>query len=641
MKVLIVADVLGEENNGTTIACMNLARYLLSQGDEVTFLCADQYRKGQANYFVVPNLNLTKPLNYILAKNNVTLAKPKKKVINEALQNVDIVHIMIPFPLGVATCKRAKKLGIPVTAGFHCQAENFTAHVHLMNSHFANKRVYKYFYKHFYKYVDAIHYPTAFIRDLFEKEVKKKTNAYIISNGVNNIYRHKEMVRNDKDVFKILFIGRISKEKSHKVLVKAVSLSKYKDKIQLYFAGQGPREKEVLKYSEKVKIKKPIISFMPREDLVNLINSCDLYVHPAEIEIEAISCLEAISCGLVPVISNSPRSATKGFAIDENNLFECNNAKDLANKIDYWFEHPKEKKKRQEEYLDYTKQFEQNYCMQQMRDLLVKYSQDKNQFKGKEVPLHKRFYKSQITDDFAGTNIKTITLPNSYKYINNNIFFKVTAFFLYHLIARPIVFIINKCVYHNKIKNKKVLKKCKKQGYFIYANHTSTMGDAFTPNLLSKKKNYIIVSPDTVSIKGLQNIVKMLGAIPIPNNEITKKNYLSTIGTRINEGKSITIYPEAHIWPFNTEIRDFKSGSFRYPYDLNTPVYCLTNTWHKRRLGKKPRLVTYVDGPFYPNTSLPREEGIIELRNQVYSTMIKRSKEKKQYLYYKYINLEK
>ena len=49
MKVLLVADVLGEENNGTTIACMNLYRYLIQQGDEVKILCCDQDKKAMNN----------------------------------------------------------------------------------------------------------------------------------------------------------------------------------------------------------------------------------------------------------------------------------------------------------------------------------------------------------------------------------------------------------------------------------------------------------------------------------------------------------------------------------------------------------------------------------------------------------------
>ena len=637
MKVLLVADVLGEENNGTTIACMNLYRYLVKQGDEVRILCCDQDKKGKEQYYVVPTLSLGHLIDKIIEKNCVVLAKPKKSIILEALKDVDIVHIMMPFALGEKTAKLAHKLGIPITAGFHVQAENFTAHVQLMNAKWANHLTYKSFYKKLYRYVDAIHYPTHFIRKLFEREIKKKTNGYVISNGVNSIYQHEDVEKISKTngKFNILFIGRLSKEKSHKLLVKAISLSKHKDEIQLYFAGKGPRENETLEYAEKKQINKPIIEFMTRDRLVKLINGCDLYVHPAEIEIEAISCLEAISCGLVPVISNSKRSATNDFALTDKNLFQYNKPQDLADKIDYWIEHPKEKEELSKKYLGYAKKFDQDYCMEQMRKMLLDYVGREKSITGKYT-----YYRDSLHDDFAENNIKTQKLDDNFKIIHTNKFFNFVSFILYYIIAKPIVWLLNKCYYRQKIVNKKVLKECKKKGYFIYANHTAAMGDAFTPNLLSNKRNYVVASHDTFSLPGLRTIVVMLGAIPVFKDGEGYNNYVKAMEYRIKQNRTIALYSEAHIWPYYTDIRPFTGGSFRYPYDMDAPVYCLTNTWVKAKLKRKPKLVTYVDGPFYPDKSLERTKGIEKLRNEVYETMKKRSESVQQYEYIRYIKIE-
>ena len=72
-------------------------------------------------------------------------------------------------------------------------------------------------------------------------------------------------------------------------------------------------------------------------------------------------------CATLPVYWDSKRCATKAFAIDEKNLFKCNDTQDLADKIDYWIEHPEERKQRSKEYLSYTKQFNQTECMKKMR----------------------------------------------------------------------------------------------------------------------------------------------------------------------------------------------------------------------------------------------------------------------------------
>lgn len=383
MNVTIVADVLGKENNGTTIACMNLVRYLKSQGDTVKIVCCDKDKQGSENYYIVPTLNLGRTLNNYIKKNGVSIAWPKETIIQQALKDCDVVHIMTPFMLSRKTLKVARRRNIPVTAGFHCQAENFTSHLNLMNNRFANKLVYKNFYKDFYQYVDAIHYPTKFIKDVFEHAVNHQTNGYVISNGVHD--RYKKIIarkpKSLKDKFVILFIGRYSKEKSHKILLDAVSKCKYKDNIQLIFAGDGPLKEKIIKKAKKLNINTPIMKFYSREELIKVINYSDLYCHPAEVEIEAIACLEAINCGLVPVISNSPKCATKHFALNENNLFKCNDSDDLALKIQYWIEHEDEKNSCSNSYLGYTKQFSQELCMKQMREMLLNTIKEKNEKK--------------------------------------------------------------------------------------------------------------------------------------------------------------------------------------------------------------------------------------------------------------------
>ena len=68
-------------------------------------------------------------------------------------------------------------------------------------------------------------------------------------------------------------------------------------------------------------------------------------MHAATVEIEAIAALEAIACGLVPVIADSKASATPQFALDERSLFKDNDEYSLAEKIDYWYERDDERRR--------------------------------------------------------------------------------------------------------------------------------------------------------------------------------------------------------------------------------------------------------------------------------------------------------
>lgn len=371
MILTVICDVLGKENNGTTIATMNLIRSMRAKGHTVRVVCSDEFRRGEKDFYIIPKLNLG-PINSYLAKNQVELAKPEKSVIMEALDGADAVHFLTPFPVTMRAVRIARRMGLPVTAGFHCQAENFTSHVFMMNSRLANKLVYRIFYRQVYRYVDCVHYPTQFIRDTFEKGCGRKTVGRVISNGVNRVFSpgESEKPAEYKDKFVILFTGRYSKEKSHKLLIRAADLSKYRDRIQLIFAGCGPQEEKLKKLSASLP-NPPAFKFFSREDMVNVIRYSDLYVHPAEIELEAIACLEAISCGLVPVINDSPRSATRYFAQSEKNLFKFNDPKDLAAKIDWWIEHPRERELCSQSYRGYSARFNFDYCMDEMERMII------------------------------------------------------------------------------------------------------------------------------------------------------------------------------------------------------------------------------------------------------------------------------
>ncbi len=191
----------------------------------------------------------------------------------------------------------------------------------------------------------------------------------------------------------------------------------------------------------------------------------------------------------------------------------------------------------------------------------------------------------------------------------------------------PIAFVYTKLVFAHKVIGAEKLKPYRKTGIFIYGNHTQDIGDALIPNMMSARQDkYVIVHPNNVSIPYIGRITPSLGALPLPDDRIAYQNFMKAIKRRIAEGKAIVIYPEAHIWPYYTKIRPFTDVSFHYPINYNSPVFCFTNTYQKRKCSKKPRIVTYVDGPFLPNESIPPKERRKDLRDRVYECMCERAK---------------
>jgi 1-acyl-sn-glycerol-3-phosphate acyltransferase len=237
------------------------------------------------------------------------------------------------------------------------------------------------------------------------------------------------------------------------------------------------------------------------------------------------------------------------------------------------------------------------------------------------------FYTDELKDEFSEAKIVPRIIDKDYKYEHGAIWELFSTIFQ-NILTIPIKVLYSKIKFRITYVGKEKLKPYKKQGYFVYGNHTQAFADTFiTSNCIYPKRNFFIVNPENVSIKGLGNFTQILGAIPLPGDNESRKNFLKHIEYRIKRGDSITIFPEAHIWPYYTKIRPFIAGSFKYPVDLNVPAFAVTNTYQAYGKNKdKVRIVTYIDGPFFPDTNLERHEARQVLRNQVYEVMCERSK---------------
>lgn len=232
------------------------------------------------------------------------------------------------------------------------------------------------------------------------------------------------------------------------------------------------------------------------------------------------------------------------------------------------------------------------------------------------------YYRDELKDEFAGDNIQPKRIDGNYRYLRG----RFPHFFWYRIIAIPLARLYMKLYFHHKIVNKAVFEKAGNCGYFLYGNHTHFLADALVPTMVSRPVDvFTIVHPNNVSMPLLGRITPHLGALPLPDDTDAMKHFLHAVEKKIKDGECVMIYPEAHIWPFYTDIRPFSDASFRYPLMYHVPVFCLTNTYQKKKGMKRPMMVTYVDGPFYANPHLPAKEQRKELRDRVYTVMKQRA----------------
>lgn len=231
---------------------------------------------------------------------------------------------------------------------------------------------------------------------------------------------------------------------------------------------------------------------------------------------------------------------------------------------------------------------------------------------------------NSFQDDFAGTDINIQYVPADFDFAPDGKCWRIVSGFVYYVLALPLVYLIMRFWYGVRIKGRKNLRPVRGQGYFLYGNHTSML-DAMLPALIARKRSYVICGPDTVSIRGIKTLVRMLGAIPIPADLHGIPAFRDAIDKRISQKACVAVFPEAHIWPYCSFIREFPSTSFFYPARNGAPAATFTVTYRKMRglyrlLGHPPMTVR-ISEPFYPDQSKCEKRSAAELCERAYREM--------------------
>ena len=379
MKILLVIDTYDTNNNGTSISAQRFAAVLREHGNEVHILTTGEPAPDK---FVLKEFKV--PLfNDLIHSHGFQFAQVDLDIIREAVAWADIVHCMMPFALETATKLIADQMHKPSTAAFHIQPENMTSSIGLGKAERINDSFYQVFNWTLYSRFTHIHTPSQFMADELVKH-GYKAKIHVISNGIDPSFVYTKCPKDPQYEGKILIVmvGRLSGEKRQDVIINAVLYSKYADRIQLVFAGKGPKYDEYVEMGKQLP-NPPQFVFLTKNELIHLLAQTDLYVHASDMESEAISCIEAFATGLVPVIANSEDSATPQFALDGRSLFAPGRPKDLARAIDWWLDHPDEKAKMEREYAEAAKKYNIDtsvrLCEQMFREAIEEMeNQEKN-----------------------------------------------------------------------------------------------------------------------------------------------------------------------------------------------------------------------------------------------------------------------
>lgn len=397
LKLLFVINNLYTRGNGLSASARRTITLLRERGHDVRVLSSGTAEQAQACNFTAPEFTLPAmrfPLaDAIISAQGYAFAKPERKVIKQAVDWADVVHLEEPFGLQARTAHAAKRAGKPALATYHIHPENITATIHLDGLWPLNALLLASWRRRIYALAQVVQCPSDSVHQRLQRW-GLGDKLVTISNGVGlapskpaagtkTEYcapggRQVETKQTPwkaqpegEQVYRLLVVGRFSREKDQATILKAMRHSRYASQIQLVFAGRGPTEKSLRRAASRlvrdgVLKHAPSFNFFDAAGLDAQAEQADLYIHAAFIEVEGLSCLEVLRHGVVPVIAHSPLTATSQFALDAHSRFKARDPKALARSIDYWLSDNDRRQTEAQKYLNIGAHYDINDCVSRL-----------------------------------------------------------------------------------------------------------------------------------------------------------------------------------------------------------------------------------------------------------------------------------
>jgi len=602
MKILFVVDNFNNRTNGTSISASRFGEHLIKLGHEVAIL-SDAKGNNEFQLFELKSRYI--PIVTEVARlQKMSFAKPNKKIINKALAWADVVHAFTPWKTSRVIQKICQKRRIPFTAAFHIDPENITygAGVGKWGKPIAWWIYLK--FRRFYNRVDTIHCPSMMIANEI-KNYRYKSQIRVISNGVNDAF-FSDLVPQESEMIEIITVGRYAKEKQQSVIIKAIAKLPNKNNIRLTLAGNGPCKQRLIKLAKKLKVNAQFKLFT-KEELIQQLRNSHFYVHAANIEIEGISALEAIACGLIPIISNAKKSATKQFAINQDHIFETNKVNSLVNRLKFWL----------------------NASPEYIQQAKIQYSEFAQKYR---IETSVKMFEEMLNEEVANNKIKkdfqeAKKNKNAYiKKIRPRLIFKIASALFYFLIAMPILWILIKIIYKTKVRGRKNFALFKGRAVFV-SNHVHVLDSAMNAMALFPRKPIYTSLPSNFKLPGIGLLVHILGCLPIPTNVAESKYFFCEMRKQMKKGRHIHMYPEGELSPKSTVLAPLKRGPFKVAVESSVPIIPIVIRFTKRKTLILRRLVKVcyinIGKPIYPDYAIATRKAIDTLLEHTHEQMTK------------------
>ena len=312
---------------GVGVHIHTLSKELVKQGHEVYVIT---YPHKDIKDIDGINVIGTKGLN-IPGVRGLMFKKNAKKALESLLEkeDIDIIHGHYLFPAGAAAVEVGNEHGIKTYV---------TAHGSDMFEVYKKQPIMRSTLKNVLKRADVV------------LAVSNALRHEIIATGVSGISNKTRICWNSVDIEKfsqkednsfrnelgltdkpiVLFVGNLIKRKNVDSLLEAKKIAN--SNYNLVIVGDGPLFKKLKKKVEEENIR-DVIFTGSRNDVENIIPSCDVLVLPSLSESFGLVLIEALACGK-PVIGSNVGGITEIITDDVGLLVNPNKVSSIASAID-------------------------------------------------------------------------------------------------------------------------------------------------------------------------------------------------------------------------------------------------------------------------------------------------------------------
>jgi glycosyltransferase involved in cell wall biosynthesis len=214
------------------------------------------------------------------------------------------IHAATPGPVGLAALAIARILNLPLIGTYHTALPQYAQY--LTNDALVADVMWKYTIW-YYDQMDLVLAPSRSTAEELAEKGLNRNKIRIMPRGVDQKMFHPakrngclEKYSQNQDELKLLYVGRVSKEKNLQILVSAFKkLIESRKDVRLFVVGDGPYKTEMV---EALKDTPTVFTgYVQGEELAEIFASADLFVFPSTTDTFGNVALESQASG-VPVI---------------------------------------------------------------------------------------------------------------------------------------------------------------------------------------------------------------------------------------------------------------------------------------------------------------------------------------------------